>query len=321
MGFGLVSYLALLAISAFIPLLLIIILLHKEKGRKQYIFSVMMACISIWSIFYFLEIFVDSYMWMSIFTRLRFIGIAFLPVFWLGFSLYYTGRENWLKGNRLLFLSVLPIFTQLMIWLNDYFNLFWGSEELVSIGEFEVLFGTAGPWFWIHTIYSYGLVLIGIILILNFLMKIGDMYIKEALILFVGVATPLFGNSIYILELGVVPKAYDITPITFLVTSIIFTWAVIKLEFLKIKPVARDTIFRNIDDHIFIIDNDNMIVDCNESVLSLVNDDGSGTGIDIIGSNIDEVLDREQLEGVKNSDKSSLMRWNCSWMGKEDFLI
>lgn len=319
MDYGLMIYLMLLLLSAIVPLFLMIRLLYEEKDREQYIFSIMMVCISIWSLFYLLEIFVDDHLWMTVFTRLRFIGVAFLPVFWLGFSLYYTGRETWLKGKRILILSVVPICTQVIIWLNDHLHLFWSSTELISVGRFEIIFGTTGPWFWIHTIYSYGLVFVGIVLILNFLLKIGDIYIKEALILLIGVATPTFGNSIYILELGLVPKAYDITPITFLVTGIIFTWAVIKLEFLKIKPVARDTIFRNIDDYIFIIDNDDKIVDCNESALSLLNRDHHGSEVDIIGSRIDEVLDKEQLGEVKKSDKSSLSEMELQFDGERRF--
>ncbi len=297
-------YLLLLFISAILPVLLMFRLLYEKREMEQYVFSILALCISLWSTFYLLEIFIDDLTVMNIFFKLRFIGIAFLPVFWFAFSLYYTGRENWLKRKRLLLLSIFPIFTQFMIWTNQFHNLFWKSTVVESLSGISIIYGEVGPWFWIHTLYSYILILIGIILLLNFLIKIGDEYIKEAFILFVGVSVPTVGNGLYILNLGILPRAFDITPITFLVTGTIFTWAVIKLDFLKIKPVARETVFKNIDDHIFVIDKENKIVDYNESAYSLVNNYYDKLDTDIIGKNIEDMIDKKQIENMKQSNNN-----------------
>lgn len=104
--------------------------------------------------------------WALFWFDLRFISLATLPVVWITFMLQFTGHANWLTPRRLAALLIIPIITQGVIWTSSLHG-FWVIRPVAfhQAGQFFIAQTGAripGPWMWVHLVYSYALVVIGI---------------------------------------------------------------------------------------------------------------------------------------------------------------
>jgi len=119
---------------------------------------------AVWAVGYIIEVFADTLSGFRLANGVEYIGIVSIPVFWLIFTLQYTGRDNWLTHNPYLLL-VLPLITLILVWTNPSHHLMWSNPRLAVYGEFIVQIKNYGPWFWIHSFYSYLLFIIGIVVL------------------------------------------------------------------------------------------------------------------------------------------------------------
>ena len=116
-----------------------------------------------------------------------------------------------------------------------------------------------GPLFYLHMYWSYGLVTIAYIYIMSTLFK--DFYAVSFLrvVLFsVGLMTPVFVNVSYIFQWS--EFSFDLTPITFNMTILVFGYTAYRYRFLDIKKVSRFMLLENIHEGIVIVDTNERIV-------------------------------------------------------------
>ena len=69
---------------------------HRDAAVSR-VFTWMMLSMGLWSLLYGFEISSKSLPWIILWAKTEYLGIVTIPVFWLAFSLAYTGRENLLK--------------------------------------------------------------------------------------------------------------------------------------------------------------------------------------------------------------------------------
>ena len=67
-------------------------------------------------------------------------------------------------------LSVIPALTVLMVATNNLHHLMFRQVEWFQSDSFYLISRKFGPWFWIHTAYSYILLFLGFIFIAKSLM-------------------------------------------------------------------------------------------------------------------------------------------------------
>src|SRR5579864_6076983 len=65
-----------------------------------------------------------------VWTKLRFLGLATVPVLYFIFIMHYTGKKHWISGKVILGLCVIPLLTQLVLWFGPN-TLFFRHWELV----------------------------------------------------------------------------------------------------------------------------------------------------------------------------------------------
>src|SRR5579864_2802465 len=90
--------------------------------------------------------------------RLRFLGLASIPVLYFMFVAQYTGRREWTSGAGFIALWIIPIITQFVIWIAPQ-PLFFSSWNLVRIDGLSLEDSAFSGWFWIHSLYSDLLIL------------------------------------------------------------------------------------------------------------------------------------------------------------------
>ena len=145
-------------ILVFVSAILIVFLkgLIKSKGKKDLprIFIVIFALILFWLTCMILQIiFLDKYnINLEYFFDLYYISICFLPVaFYFMTVIFENGKIKFKKSYLLLF--IIPVTSLILLWTNDWHHLFYK--------EYSMSLSTAyGPWFYVHTYYTYLLFII-----------------------------------------------------------------------------------------------------------------------------------------------------------------
>ena len=194
------------------------------------------------------------------FENFIYIGTCMLPVALFFVAIIFRNTKIRFKRKYLL-LFIIPFLTLAILYTNQYHNLFY---EVYSSNLNEMVYG---PYFYIHSIYTYGLLLISIGIMINASLKNSGSFSKQTILIIIGTMFPILVNL-----LGTF-KIYDmnvcLTPISFSIAVIFYTFAILKFNFLKITPIALQKIVDRISDGYIVLDDNNMITDFNKTFLEM----------------------------------------------------
>lgn len=196
-------------------------------------------------------------------AQLDYLFITFTPVAWFAFVLAYTGRERLLTPSNFWPFCISPVVTILMVWTNDLHGLVWQSYTFKPAGAFLAMsVGAYGGWFWVHTLYSYGLFLVGAGLVLTAYFRSHRLYRRQSVWVLVGALTPLLVNMIYIFRL-VPGLRKDFSPVTFAMAGLAFAVGIYRYRLLDLMPVARAALVEELNDGVIVLDPEDRVVDLN----------------------------------------------------------
>ena len=158
-----------------------------------------------------------------------YFGITLIPVAWLIFTLYYTNQSKWSTRRNFIIMSILPVITLAMVWTNNFHHLMWTSVSLDTGISPPVDIAIQGAYWWVHAVYSYSLIGIGIVLLFNYYFKVTGIYRKQVSVMLIGAFVPLVANFIYIAKIHL-PFEIDPTPTAFTITGIAFFWGLSRVQ-------------------------------------------------------------------------------------------
>jgi len=218
--------------------------------------------------------------------QMSYFGITVIPVAWLIFTLLYTKREKWITRRNLALLLILPVITLAIVWTNGIFHLMWKNFWLNTNVSPPVDAVTHNWWFWIHSVYSYSLLVLGNICILDLFRKSQGIYRKQAGILLIAAFVPWIANILYIA--GIKPfTVIDPTPLAFAVTGLAFLWGLSRLQLLDIiMPIAHDAILKSMADGVIILDTQQRVIELNPAAQNII----GGNRSHVIGQQYNLVL-------------------------------
>lgn len=190
-------------------------------GRRSFI--LMQSAIALWSATAGIELLsssMTSYLWIS---RVQYIGIVSLPVFWFRFAGTYAHRLN--PRNRSLdVLWLVPFVTVIAAFTNDSHHLLWTDIVMPAPGDVLPTY-VRGPIFWLNWIHAYVLIAVGTVWLALTLRHYSARYRIQLWLLILGVLAPWVGNLLYILGLVPLP-GLDMTPLAFSVSGACFVASV-----------------------------------------------------------------------------------------------
>ena len=202
-------------------------------------------------------------------AKVQYFGIVSVPVMWLILALQYTNRERWLTRRNRVLLAIMPLLTLLLAWTNDSHGLIWSDLRLDTSGSFSVLYLTYGTFFWVWVTYSYSLILLGSVLLLQTLVRSPRLYRRQAVALLIAALAPWVGNVLRISGLNLFPHL-DLTNFAFTLSGLAAAWALFHLRLLDIVPVARDAVIESMNDGVIVLDTQNRIVDLNPAAQRII---------------------------------------------------
>ena len=193
------------------------------------------------------------------FENIIYIGTCFLPLTVFFTSLIFTNTKITFKKSYLLLL-VIPILSLVVLWTNDLHHLFYIQY---SSSFTDTIYG---PYFYVHSVYTYLLLIIGIGRLLIFSIRNAGFFSKQSLLISIGLACPVIVNVLGSF-LKLIPMTVFVTPILFSVSIICFALAIFKFDFLGIAPIALRKIADRMSDSYLVLNDDGNITDFNQTFL------------------------------------------------------
>lgn len=174
-----------------------------------------------------------------------------------------------------------------LVWTTEAHGLVWQDIGLTTQGSFQLLTTSYGPWFWIHTAYSYLLLTAGAILILQMILLADHLYRWQAVGLLVAVFAPWIGNALFLAgAVGI----WDTTNVGFVVSGLVLVAAMFRQQLLDVVPlareVARDEVIESMEDAVVVVDGRGRVVDMNPAAAAVVDRPVSAS----IGTAVQELL-------------------------------
>ena len=280
-SFQYTPYAILLALNALIAAVMSISIWDRRKVTGARPAAALLMMMAVWSAGYMLELMGVELEAKLFWAKIQYLGIATLPVALFLFALEFSGREAWLTAAKLLALTLLPYVTFILALSNESHQLIWTDWQLGTVGDLSVLHFEYSPGFWISTIYAYGLIAIGIVLIVQALIRRPRKYRGQILSILVGLLIPWMTNAVSNLVYH-----FDLTPFSFIITSLAFGWGIYKHNLFESVPNAFETVIENMNDPVFILDMRDKIVNTNSAGQQMLNFSASN----IVGRHTSEVF-------------------------------
>ena len=263
-------YLIAVFIAALITATMTVYAWHHRKTAGTLAFAGIMASITIWSFAIGMRAISQTEGTALFWHKAMSLGYVSVPVAFLAFVFHYTGQEKWLTRKWFILLSIIPFLTQVVIWTNDIHRLYiqsvsFSGTGLLTVVEHQLL----GPWYWVHTVYSYFLLLIGIVRIVLTILHGSYLYRWQAIRLLMGMFPPLVLNALH--TVYILPPRLSFTPIGFTLMGLVFAWTIFRHQFLDLAPVARSALVDTMRDGMLAIDLQGRIVDLNPAMQTILN--------------------------------------------------
>lgn len=174
-------------------------------------FAAAMASITVWSSAYFVRLFAPDWAVFGL-TVLAFVGITTTPVAVLIFALQYTDREQYVTPVTTALLLAVPLTSLVLLATTRTHGLFYISFEVVTVGPLKMGQGTGGPWFLVHTAYSFATLVAASALLVAFGARQRRIYRRQASFLVLAVAVAWGTNVAFLSGLTPFPRL-DVTPV------------------------------------------------------------------------------------------------------------
>lgn len=233
-------------------------------------FAQAMLGMSVWAVAYSLELFFNSIFAKIFFTKIQYIGEAIAPLAMFFFAIEFVGKRHILNARKRILVALIPALAIALTWTNEFHRLMWDNAILIESGGLTLLQLDFNAFFWVHTIYSYGLLIIAsIVLIIEFIQRPGIYRIQISFVI-VSIFLPLLGNALYLSERGGI-KHLDLTPLFFLPTALALSWAITKYRLLEILPLEHIAILANMRDSVIALNPQQRILYINATAERLLN--------------------------------------------------
>lgn len=274
-------------LASFILTIIMMLFILKLKKKKQIItvFLVLHGLIILWEGGLLLQLLFSELSGVPpiLFDYFVYIGICLTPVAIYFLGEIFTNTKIVFKKRHLLFLIV-PLISLLMLWTNDFHHLFYEEYDTIRTGV------VYGPYFKIHTIYSYLLIAIGLFKMITHSVRSVGLFSKQSLLIFTGILIPVIVNVLFTLQ--ILDLSVYATPISFALGLFFFALGIIRFKFLNANSIALKFVVDRISDAYLVVSDDFEVLDYNATFANVFNKDN----VQIRSQNVFELRDLQALK-------------------------
>lgn len=254
--------------------------LWRGRARGSGSFAALMVAVAVWSSGYALEIAGAAYETKVFWARVQWLGIAAIPPLFLVFTLAFSGVVTRIAPRWAGLLALEPVVTLALVWTPGQSAWIWSDIQMDRSLGFGMLQFEYGAWFGVHAVYSYLLLLVSTVLLIQAVTTLTGLGRRQGGVLLVGVMAPWAANLLYLSGRQPFPML-DLTPFAFTLTGLALMWALGRQQLLRVVPIAHRTIVEGMRDGVLALDEYNRVVEANRAALELLGlEDRSVLGVD-----------------------------------------
>ncbi len=246
----------------FFFLLFILLYVSKIQNRKQIhtAFLCLILTLLIWALGtigleYVYRFLGRTSTWM---VSIAYVGLILTPlaIFYLGLVFAYTNvRLTW----PYLFMLIEPLVAIGLLFTNRYHRLFYKEIAYETLTRSEAL----GPYFAVHTVYSYACILLGMAFLIYFSVKNSGFFSKQSIFILLGIGFS-FGFNL-LLTFQIIDVYFYTNLVAFFFTMLFFFLAIFRFNFLNIAPIALQRIVDHMSDAFVVLDDKHVMIDYNRT--------------------------------------------------------
>jgi len=192
------------------------------------------------------------------FSQIEYLFASFVPLQFLGFAFFYTGRSQWLNSRFYRYAYVIPITLIVLVFTNKYHLFIWtGFSDISSYNLIEYQHGIGFYIFWVGHAY----VCLGIItlMFIEFIVTHQRIFIRQGILLLLALLFPWIASLFYLLEINLIP-GLNLTPASFIFSGIFFLFSILYSSFIDLVPIAIKQVIEGLNDGIIVIDHRNRLI-------------------------------------------------------------
>jgi PAS domain S-box-containing protein len=279
-------YAIVLIVAALITTIVGLVVFWRQRHRSSSTTGmVILLAASLWMLGSALELASVELAVKLFWDKMQFVGICVVPTGWLVYAVQYIGNEEWVTPRNLVLASLVPCVTLFLVSTNEAHGLIWSKYWLQMEGVFATKGIVYGFAFWAFLLYSYAEIFLGLLLLSQALVRSGQLYRWQAIVLLLGV-TSLAAVYLF-LDLLVPDRPWTVewTPLAIGIAIPLVAWSLYRLRRRDIVPVARDIVLEEMGDAIVVLDKEGHIIDLNAASLELI----GRTRSDVLGQHIEGV--------------------------------
>lgn len=192
--------------------------------------------------------------------NIQYLGIPFVTTLWLFQVIQFTGAAASFRKHLAAWLFLIPLSVFLLHLTNDWHHLVYKRYEFNAADGIPLYTTVKGPWYVVHGLYSYAVLLCGISLFIPMYWRSLPVVRKQIFVLIMGAAAPMFCNLLFWFGFTVDP-----TPFGFAISGLVYMWGIWRFNLLRLAPLAMAKVFGTIRDGVVLLDYENRIIRCNSA--------------------------------------------------------
>lgn len=234
-------------------------------------FSVCMFSLTLYILGYSMELASLDLATMLFWNRLQYVGIYTFPTLFLIFVLQFIGRDEWLTRRNIALLFGFPAILLMVKFFDSSLLLIYAEAAIDYSAAIPLLSFTRGPLYLPGGVYQLLVAALGIFFLWRKRRNSSALYRKQATMMTISAATPLFIFCIYLTGLRPfpLPGSLDINSFTFLFWGIGVGWAMFRYRLFDLAPIAREALIENLSDSMVVLDTYFRVVDANPAAKKL----------------------------------------------------
>jgi diguanylate cyclase (GGDEF)-like protein/PAS domain S-box-containing protein len=244
----------------------------RQANPGTFPFALVMLSLAIWS---FASIFEAGAMTVNekiFWSQWQYLGVTTVSPLWLNFAAEYTGKNEFLTRKTRWMIWIIPIATLLLAFTNEFHHLIWTNVAVIP-DELHLGYYTHGIAFYVHMVFSYICLLVGMIWLVKDLLTGQKRRRFQSTVFFIAIIFSWGANILYILELSPIP-GLDITPLSFSLIALVMSWSILSYKIFDLVPIARKTLLGSMLEGVIVIDPNDIILEINPAAIDITGYEG-----------------------------------------------
>jgi PAS domain S-box-containing protein len=263
-------------IAGFISASIAIYLAPHWKNKSARILLLLQVAIALWSLAYGMEFFSPHLVLKLWWVKVEYFGVVWIGMLFFSFVVTITKKKWQVNKTGYALLSIVPIMVILLVLTNNNHHLMWSLAWLDLGGRAPALAYIREAGFWGYTVFSYTLILLATIILIQTLVSARGVFRKQLVVVALGVMFPWLSNILYLFGIEEL-RFLDLTPASFTISGIAFSWGLMRYQMLNLIPLAHETVIESLSDPVIALDMNDHILDVNKAaqILGNINKDKS----------------------------------------------